>query len=212
MEVRAFRFAGWLFTYVGALFLIPACLKRQRFALFLFATVMIVPLVLLNPFLITFLQGKVNDIGIIRLVLLPPYGLMLGWLFWDQISAWVKRWLSLAPCTNGFVAPPGYRRLAWSFWGAGIALMGYISGFIKDWITLTDLYDPASNHVYSLAATHHKSRQIDQPPYEFLIAELKPGYGRSQRPGEFLLSGWFDRTFCHIRRKWTFPTRRRSLS
>jgi hypothetical protein len=168
------RFALWLFAYLLSLFLIPACLKRKRFALFLFATTMVVPLVFLNPFLITFLQGKVNDIGIIRLVLLPPYGLILGWFFWEQGHKWLRSLFSLPPLGGWF------RGNAWKsvaglvLAGAAIPLIGFV--VVRQGAdNLQDLYSPTSEHTYSIVSTHRQMQRSDQAPYEFLIDHSTPG-------------------------------------
>jgi len=184
-----FRFAVWLFSCLAAILMIPFCLKRQRFILFMAATVSVIPLVLLNPFLITFLQGKMIDIGIIRLVLLPPYGLILAWFFWEQIGNWIRGVSSLFPAEHAspsLACRAAFHSRQWAMWprqlarlaglvagGALIFLVGYVL-FWQGIDNLRDLYDPASQHVYSLKATHEQMRRSDQPPYEFLIRHSAP--------------------------------------
>lgn len=69
-----------------AFYLLIACLRNDRTAIYLFSNTLIVPLVLYNPVLITLLEGKVGDQVLLRLVLVPPYGLVVvysihSWLF-----------------------------------------------------------------------------------------------------------------------------------
>lgn len=168
-----FRFAVWLFTYLVSLFLLSDCLKLRRFALFLFATVLIIPLVLLNPFLITFLQGKAVDVGIIRLVLLPPYGLILGWFFWEHIGNWLRRLSALSTVSDWWQGTVWVSILGLIAGGVVLGLMGYV--LARQGIdNLVDLYDPNSVHVYSLAATHRQMRRTDQPPFKFLMQHSAP--------------------------------------
>jgi hypothetical protein len=166
-----YRFAVWLFSYVAALFMIPSCLKRQRCTLFMVGTVSIVPLVLLNPFLITFLQGKMVDVGIIRLVLLQPYGLILAWFFSDQVGRWLQ---GVSSVPNWREWPRRWVRLVGLIGGGTLlALMAYV--LARQGIdNLRDLYDPNSRHVYSLAASHAQMRRSDQPPYTFLLDRSTP--------------------------------------
>ena len=168
------RFALWLFAYLLSLFLVPACLKRKRFALFLFATTIVVPLVLFNPFLITFLQGKVLDIAIIRLVLLPLYGLILGWFFWEQGSNWLRGLFALPPLTDWFRGNVWKSVVGLVLGGAAMMLIGYV--VVRQGVdNLVDLYSPTSEHKYSIASSHKQMQRSDQAPYEFLIDHSPPG-------------------------------------
>gem|GEM_PF-2804310 len=167
-----FRFAVPLFSYLATVFMIPYCLKRQRAVLFMAATVSVVPLVLLNPFLITFLQDKVLDIAIIRLVLLPPYGLILGWLFWEQVGCW-NRSVRTMPSWRTWRFSELIRVIKMMAAGALLALAAYV--LLQQGLdNLRDLYDPASQHVYSLRATRERMRLSDQPAYAFLNRHSEP--------------------------------------
>ena len=162
------RFGMWLFCYLTSLALIPGCLKRQRFSVFAFSSTVLVPLIMFNPFLITFLQGKIIDIGIIRLVLLPPYGLVVGWFLWDQTARWLQRFRSLLGSEEGV------RRDTWKSVGE-LALRGTLVAVIGCVLVLqgidnlVDLYSPSSTNRYSLKTTHERMRRSDQPPFKFLI-------------------------------------------
>lgn len=167
-----FRFAVPLFSYLAAVLMVPYCLKRQRAVLFMAATVSVVPLVLLNPFLITFLQGKILDIAIIRLVLLPPYGLILGWLFWEGIVVW-NRSVRAMPSWRTWCSSESVRVVKATAVGALLALIAYLL-FQQGLDNLRDLYHPASEHMYSLSATRERTRLSDQPAYQFLIRHSAP--------------------------------------
>ena len=168
------RFALWLFTYLSLPFLIPQCLRRERYALFLLSTTAIVPLILFNPLLITYLQGKVLDISLIRLVLLPLYGMVLAWFFWAQGGNWVAAMSDVPSLREWLRGHRWYRVPGLVLSGAALAL---VAGLIlqQGVDNLLDLYAPDSPNTYSLTATHDQARLTEQAPYAFLMARSAPG-------------------------------------
>lgn len=168
------RFALWLFAYFTSLFLIPPALKLRRFALFLFAPVAVVAFVLPNPFIITFLQGKMTDIGLLRLVLLPAYGLILGWFFWEYTGRWFRAIAALPAVARWSYGGTWRSVLGLIAAGVALVLMGYI--VIQEGIdNLRDLYSPSSTHKYSFARSRSEMHLSTQPPYVFLMEHSLPG-------------------------------------
>ena len=168
------RFALWLFAYVASLFLIPPSLKLRRFALFLIAPVAVVAVVLPNPLLITFLQGKITDIGLLRLVLLPAYGLIIGWFFWEYTGRWFRA-ISSLPMIGGWTSGG-----IWHFvlgliaGGVVLTLIAYVI-VLQGVQNLEDLYSPASTHKYSFARSRGEMHLSTQPQYVFLREHTLPG-------------------------------------
>lgn len=66
------RFVFWLSAYLTTPFLLVAGVGKNREALFLFSSLVVVPLVVFNPAVISFGQGLIPERAITRLVLLPP--------------------------------------------------------------------------------------------------------------------------------------------
>ncbi len=155
-----YRFGMWLIAFLTLPFLLREYLKRNRAAVFMLGVSAAVPLIMLNPPLITFLQGKVNDIGLIRLVLLPPYGLLLAWFLWRSIG-----W-----CVSTARSLPALRSQQTLGLAVAVAALALVAGILAREATgnLWDLFSPSSQNVYSLAASHAQMRDSRQPPYRFV--------------------------------------------
>ena len=68
--------SGELATYLLVLLLIPGLLMGRRLSVYLAATTLFAPLVLFNPLLVTYLNGRVSDIAFLRLPQLVPNALV----------------------------------------------------------------------------------------------------------------------------------------
>lgn len=193
-----YRFAFWLLGYVASLALIPKCLKRDPFALFALSNTLIVPLILLNPFLITFLQGKMTDIGLLRLVLLPPYGLVIGWFLWYQSDCWLRTTKSL-PVLHAWSQRGVWKSvLELVTRGIMVALITCILG-IQGADNLIDLFSPSSTNRYSLKATHIERRSSEQSLYSFVIQRIVPGSVIASDPiNSYYLSGMTGRPVISV--------------
>ncbi len=167
------RFALWAIAFLAVPFLIPASLKRRRWALFMSATAAVVPLILCNPLIIAYLRGRVPHYSMLRLLLLPPYSLLVGWFFWAGIHRFNQRLrrlprLRLWPSSGAWKAALGLVA-----GGVVVTLMGVI--LIRQGIdNLSDLYDPASSHPYSLAVSRAELHLSTQAPYRFLLEHTVP--------------------------------------
>jgi hypothetical protein len=159
-----YRFGMWLIAYLTLPFLLRDYLKRDRAAVFLLGVTAAVPLIMLNPPLITFLQGKMTDIGLIRLVLLPPYGLLLGGFFWKSIGWWVRAVRRL-PSSGRWGMASGL--------AAATVVLILLGGILarEGAANLWDLFSPVSANVYSLTASHGQMRDSRQPAYRFVLED-----------------------------------------
>jgi hypothetical protein len=169
-----YRFVFWMLAYFATPFLIPAGLKRQRSALFLFAVMAVAPVILINPLVISVLQAKIPDNAIIRLVLLPPYGIALGWLFWEFGRHW-WRWIGGLPPVADWARSGAWRPALGLIAAGAAATLGAYLLARQGADNLYDVFSPSSTHVYSIAVSQNSLLASDQGPYRFLFQNASPG-------------------------------------
>ena len=163
-----FRFLLWLSTYLTLPFLFLASVKQSRKELVLFSSLIVVPLIVFNPLLISVGQGLIPERAIVRLVLLPPYGLVLAWFFFEQGKSWIRR-LSTISLLNKWPSGDAWKSLLFLV-VSGVILTLAAFLIVREGVdNLIDLYGPASKHPYSLAATKRAERLPSDPEYAFII-------------------------------------------
>ncbi len=168
-----FRFLSWLSAYLTIPFLMFAGIRQKKGALVLFSSLIIVPVVVFNPLVISIGQGLIPERAITRLVLLPPYGLVLAWFLIEQFSALYKRLFAMPPLKLWTNVQAWRSLFVIVTCSATLILATYL--IVREGIdNLIDLYHPASKHVYSIAAAKHAERLPSDPEYVFIVENSSP--------------------------------------
>jgi hypothetical protein len=148
-------------SFILLLLLIPACWKRDRASIFLFSNMLIVPLTMFNPIVVTLLQGRTTELLLTRLPLMLPYPLVVGFVFyhWGATSL-TGRW------TLRRVLEISLR--AFIFCVSLYILISQISG------NLIQLYSPSSDYRYNMSVSRSSWLLTWEDPYKFICDNI-PG-------------------------------------
>jgi hypothetical protein len=146
-------------SFILLLLLIPACWKRDRASIFLFSNMLIVPLTMFNPIVVTLLQGRTTELLLTRLPLMLPYPLVVGFVFyhWGATSL-TGRW------TLRRVLEISLR--AFIFCVSLYILISQISG------NLIQLYSPSSDYRYNMSVSRSSWLLTWEDPYKFICDNI----------------------------------------
>ena len=149
-------------SFILLLLLILACWKRDRASIFLFSNMLIVPLTMFNPIVVTLLQGRTTELLLTRLPLMLPYPLVVGFVFyrWGTISL-TDRWTlrrALEISLRAFI-----------FCVSLYILVSQISG------NLIQLYSPSSDYRYNMSVSRSSWLLTWEDPYKFICDNIPHG-------------------------------------
>ncbi len=146
-------------SFILLLLLIPACWKRDRASIFLFSNMLIVPLLMFNPVVVTILQGRTTELVLTRLPLMLPYPLVVGFLFYQwSTTSLADGW------TLQKVAEVSLRTFI--FCVSIYVLFSQISE------NLIQLYSPFSDYEYSMSVSRSSWLLTWEDPYKFICDNI----------------------------------------